>query len=166
MRRQVVLIACATALVATTALTGASGSRGRIQASTVLGGKRVEVVVRVDTLSDTSERRGQVWGMDDLALAMRRTTVVGALGVRVAGAELVVPLSSYADLGNPTRIRFRTYPKGFLFAIEGGDTTIGHGYEASVFVEDGAIVRRRVVSTVFPQDAWEESRYGRPKNLD
>ena len=143
--------------------------RGRVAASTVSGGKRVEVVASVDTLGDEDPMRRQVWGCDDCGEqneSFARTTRVVGLDVRDEGSRLLVPLSGYADLGNPRAIKFRRYAKGLIFTIEGGDTTIGHGYEASFFIEAGAIVRRRVVSTVFPNDVWEETRWARPANLD
>jgi hypothetical protein len=123
----------------------------------------------VDTLTEDSALRRRVWGCDDCGeqnISYARTTRVVGLDVREGGLRIAVPLSASMDLGNPRQVKFRKYAKGLVFTIEGGDTTIGHGYEAAFFVEAGAIVRRRVVSTVFPDRAWEDTRYSRPTDLD
>jgi hypothetical protein len=166
-RRRWLLLLSATAALASA---GTQSRNDGLAASTVSAGKRVQVSVEVETLTYESPLRGQVWGCDDCGGGTRvsdaRTTHVTKLDLREGKKQIIVPLSAYADLGNPTAITFRKEAKGLVFVIEGGDTTIGHGYEASFFLETGAIMRRRVVLKGDPNESWEETRYARPTTLD
>jgi hypothetical protein len=77
--------------------------------------------------------------------------------VSLAGVELYVPRSAYADLANPTSMSLTLTQGGVVVMISGG--TDGSPYTCSIeFVED-QIVKRRVEDRSFPNNYYEITTY-------
>ena len=84
-------------------------------------------------------------------------TIVSTIEVQLGQKKLLVPLSAYGDLCNPTKASVTSTKRGFNITIHGGDAAAS--YEAVLVFEDGLIRRRKVASMEFPDTAWEETTY-------
>jgi len=70
---------------------------------------------------------------------------------------LQVRRSAFADLAEAREVVLGKAPGDSTFTIRGSET--GEAYEAVFVVVRDRLVRRRVASTVFRDEAWEETRY-------
>ena len=126
-------------------------------AQPIAGRDSIEVIVDVTLQDRSAEWADRMWGTDE---GFRLTRHVGTLTIRWAKSEVFVPLSAYADLGQPESVEFVRVGKGASFVIRGGETSTG--YSAQFFVEKGILVRRRVSLGEFKDEVWEETRYSGP----
>lgn len=100
-------------------------------------------------------RHSFMWGGDE---SQPPRWVISEINVVENRQMLVVPLSAYADLGDPRRMILDPLSAGhFKLTILGGDAA--GAYKASMQFDQREIVRRRVVSGEFPDDVWEETTY-------
>ena len=72
------------------------------------------------------------------------------------GKKILIPLSAYADLGNPTEVYLKKLPShGFRLILQGGDAA--GSYRAILDFKEDEIFHRKVVSGEFPKEVWEET---------
>lgn len=113
-------------------------------------------VITTPLPKDYLYRRRTMWGGDRGESARR---IITRIGVRVGKAPQYLPLSAYADLGDPTRVYLQPLPKAhFRLVIHGSDA--GGAYTAYFYFRQGNLVHRKVVSGEFPSEVWEDTRYG------
>ena len=117
----------------------------------------VVVVVQVDRQDTTSVWSGRMWGGEEWSPVARH---IGELKIAWADSAVWVPLSAYADLGDPRSVEFVKASKGISFVVRGGDTSTY--YAARFFVERGVLKRRRVSLAEFPDEIWQETTYSGP----
>lgn len=83
---------------------------------------------------------------------------VGALEVKVMGMPVFVPLSAFADLGNPRDVRIESHNgNGFAVILTGGDAATS--YTASLEFRDNLLSERMVRHGEFPDQSWERTLY-------
>lgn len=107
-----------------------------------------------DLFNKVLAKKGYRWGGEDLAPPR---TVVYQLSVTESGDDVFVPLSAFADLGNPRTMEVKATRRGFDLAITGGDAATS--YRAALTFEQRNLVSRTVRHGEFPEVAWEETRY-------
>jgi hypothetical protein len=75
-----------------------------------------------------------------------------------SGTRTYVPLSAYADLGDPRSASLSiSGADTFTLTIIGGGT--GDAYTATFWFRDGNITRKTIVSSEFPDEVWEQTTY-------
>lgn len=85
-------------------------------------------------------------------------TFIKQLTVRVGENESLVRFSAYSDLVNINSVVLAADDKGFNMAIDGGETATH--YKAVIYFDnEGFLLRRKVYSPSFPDEAWEETMY-------
>lgn len=87
------------------------------------------------------------------------STFVEALEVKVNDKLLFVPLSAFADLGNPRNVHIETRKEKDRFAVvlTGGDAATS--YSATLEFRDNFLSERMVRHGEFPSEAWEKTHY-------
>lgn len=95
------------------------------------------------------------WGAEGACPA----TVVGGVEVKVGPHAAFVPLSAFADLGNPRRVKIEEREgKGrFAVILQGGDAAIS--YKAELEFRMDVLLERVVRHGEFPAEAWEKTTY-------
>jgi hypothetical protein len=84
--------------------------------------------------------------------------VVQRCEVRYRGRRVPIWRGTYSDLSEVNHIHFyRNSRSEIVLKIEGGDA--GNSYQAYLVFSKGELVRRRVESTAFPNNFYEETRY-------
>jgi hypothetical protein len=86
-------------------------------------------------------------------------SVIGALEIKVRGKAVYVPLSAFADLGNPRTVRIepREGKDRFAVILKGGDAATSY---SAILVFQGNLLSERIVrSNEFPNDSWERTIY-------
>jgi len=84
--------------------------------------------------------------------------VVQRCEVRYRGRRVPLRRGAYCDLSEVNHIYFYRNTKGeVVLKIEGGDAA--GSYRAYLVFSKGALVRRRVESTAFPNNFYEETKY-------
>jgi hypothetical protein len=97
--------------------------------------------------------KAYMWGGDETSPPK---TVINAITVLRNSQKVFIPLSAYADLGNPRNISLeRLAAHGFRLTISGGDAA--GSYTAILDFHKTAISRRKVVSGEFPKEVWEQT---------
>lgn len=150
----VALFACGPSLAANLRLGPAQVTK------TLRSGETVQVIVVVGLQEPASPWAERMWGSDEGSPTTRHV-----IDLRIVWADSVVwvPLSAYADLGQPQSLEFGKAAKGVCFIVRGGETATG--YEASFFVDKGVLVRRRVHDGEF-HEFFEETHYSGPVKTD
>jgi hypothetical protein len=83
---------------------------------------------------------------------------VGALEVKVMGMPVFVPLSAFADLGNPRDVRIESHNGNeFVVILTGGDAA--SSYTASLEFRDNLLSERMVRHGEFPDQSWERTLF-------
>jgi len=95
-----------------------------------------------------------MWGGDDLHMP---DTLVSGMDVRIDNVIVFIPLSAYADLGNPNAVSLNIKGSAFDIIIKGGDAS--GSYKATLVFSDGCLRKRKVTGGEFPDKAWEEAVY-------
>lgn len=99
--------------------------------------------------------KAYMWGGDETSPPKR---IIKAITVSRNGQIFFIPLSVYADLGNPIKISLEKLPAhGFRLNISGGDAA--GSYNAMLDFKKDEISRRKVVSGEFPKEVWEETTF-------
>lgn len=84
--------------------------------------------------------------------------VVKHIEVRYQGKRVPLGRGTYSDLAEVLGMLFYKNRKGeMVLKLEGGDAA--DSYRAYLVFQRGEIVRRRVESTAFPNNFYEETRY-------
>jgi hypothetical protein len=81
------------------------------------------------------------------------------LEVKVGGKPIFVPLSAFADLGNPRKVRIESRKEKGRFAVilTGGDAATS--YSATLEFRDNLLSERLVRHGEFPDQSWEKTLY-------
>ena len=83
---------------------------------------------------------------------------ISSMVVNIDNNPVFIPLSAFADLGNPREIRMETYTeKRFAIILIGGDAATS--YTAKLDFSNGVLIERMVSNNEFPDNAWEKTRY-------
>lgn len=115
---------------------------------------RVAVLTQ-NTPADFVHAHSYGWGGDDLTPPR---WIVGGIKITRGKEQLYVPLSAYADLGEPRSLVAEPGKDGsFTLTLKGGDA--GGSYSARLEFNNGELASRKVSSGEFPKDAWEETHY-------
>lgn len=95
------------------------------------------------------------WGAEGIC----PKSFVGALEVKLGGMPLFVPLSAFADLGNPRTVSIELHKEKGRFAVvlTGGDAA--NSYSATLDFKDGHLNERVVRHGEFPEESWEKTIY-------
>jgi hypothetical protein len=112
------------------------------------------VTVSVGKWRSDPYKNAQLWG----AWGKTPTTVVALVEATRNEEALYVPFSSYADLADPHTVEVRL--KGNNVELEIAGAHEGYRYHAVlVFAKGKYLSSRRVISSVMPKDAREETKY-------
>lgn len=112
-------------------------------------------VETIDTPNGYVYSKAYMWGGDETSPPKR---IIKAITVLRNGQTFFIPLSAYADLGNPRKISLDKLPShGFRLVISGGDAA--GSYSAILNFKKDEISRRKIVSGEFPKEVWEETTF-------
>lgn len=96
-----------------------------------------------------------MWGGDEKNAPKR---IIKKIRVEVNKENIFIPLSSYADLGDPKKfVLEKTSGDKFRLTISGGDAA--GSYTAVFDFKKREILRRKVSSGEFPKNVWEETKF-------
>lgn len=85
--------------------------------------------------------------------------IITRIAVHIGSTSQYIPLSAYADLGDPAQVYLEPISDGrFRLVIHGSDA--GGAYTAFFYFKQGDLDHRRVVSGEFPSQVWEDTHYG------
>lgn len=135
-------------------------SKGEAELHTQMSnGKKIDLVIETTELDKNYPYpKALMWGGDEIEQPRR---FMSAVTLKFNNQEVRLPLSSYADLGDPNSVKIETTKKGFDIDIVGSDAA--GSYEAILAFENigGYMLlhSRRVKSGEFPEQAWEETVY-------
>jgi hypothetical protein len=95
------------------------------------------------------------WGAEDTC----PKTFISALEVKAGDKPIFIPISAFADLGNPRTVRIEPCKEKncFVVTIVGGDAATS--YSARLEFKNNLLIKRLVRSGEFPKDSWEETIY-------
>lgn len=116
--------------------------------------KVVCATLKTEPVNKTLDRKGYRWGGEDVEPPK---ALVSQLTVVVDGWDVFVPLSAFADLGNPRTVEVKVTRLGFHLVILGGDASAS--YRVLLAFEGRKLASRKVQHGEFPNEAWEETRY-------
>jgi len=136
---------------------GTNFEEGIAKANVVLGASdSVSVSVETIELPDGyAYSKAYMWGGDETSPPKR---IIKAITVLRNDQAIFIPLSAYADLGNPRRIFLEKLPAhGFRLTVSGGDAA--GSYNAILDFKKNEISRRKVVSGEFPKEVWEQTTF-------
>ena len=112
-------------------------------------------VTTVGTPKNYVYEKAFMWGGDE-GISPKR--IIETINVVKNKQRFFIPLSAYADLGNPMHISLEALSAHrFRLVIVGGDAA--GAYKASLEFKNYEISRRKVVSGEFPKEVWEETRF-------
>lgn len=137
---------------AAAAATAIPGAPTRVEACSAT--KIICVNLSTERVNGTPLRKGYRWGGEDIEPPQ---SLIFQLTVSAHGNDVFVPLSAFADLGNPQTVAVRSTGKGFDVIVTGGDASAA--YRAHLVFEGGVLIRRKVQHGEFPSEAWEDTRY-------
>jgi hypothetical protein len=129
-------------------------SDGEIHLEQRIRGNDVVVDIETTGIGSSAFSDGVWWGADEVT---RPKEIIKYIRVSSGAEKAHVPLSAYADLGDPRLASLSATGRGFSIKIKGGDAA--GAYEVTLEFEDNTIVRRHVASGEFPDQAWEETVY-------
>ena len=99
--------------------------------------------------------KAYMWGGDEASPPKK---IIKVITVLRNGQTIFIPLSAYADLGDPRKIILAKLPAhGFRLIINGGDAAGSYG--AMLDFKKSDIFHRKVVSGEFPKQVWEETTF-------
>lgn len=119
---------------------------------------RVSVRVFVTSLPDSPPCKAASswrWGAENAC----PRNIIGALEVKVSGEPVFIPLSVYADLGNPRTVRIESRKESgqFVVILIGGDAATS--YSATLEFRGNLLTERIVRHGEFPDESWEKTSY-------
>lgn len=145
------LVMCSCAMFATT-----SAARSDKDLFAEVGQVSAKVTVTLIPISQPCKAAASWrWGAENTC----PRSVVGALEVKVGGKSIFIPLSAFADLGNPRNVNIES-GKGknrFAIVLNGGDAATS--YTARFDFKDNILSERIVRHGEFPDQAWEKTTY-------
>lgn len=97
--------------------------------------------------------KAYTWGGDEDSPPKR---IIKDVSVMRNGRSIYIPLSAYADLGDPSQILLeKLSSKRFRLVINGGDAA--GSYSAMLDFSGNKIYSKKVVSNEFPKHVWEKT---------
>ncbi len=123
----------------------------KLQVSTNLSVKCFIKVIKYS--ADMSHNR--CWGSD----WSDPRTVIGELKIWINNKEIIVPLSSYADLSNINWASLKDVHEGYRLHIKGGDAA--SSYDATIDFDEIGLFGREVHNGEEPKVDWEKTIYSR-----
>jgi hypothetical protein len=86
-------------------------------------------------------------------------TFISALEIKVGGKSIFVPISAFADLGNPRTVRIEPCKEKncFVVVVVGGDAATS--YSVRLEFKNNLLIKRIVRHGEFPKESWEETIY-------
>lgn len=127
------------------------------KASVVLSASDL-VSVSVETIEPPdgyAYSKAYMWGGDETSPPKK---IIKSITVLRNDQIIFIPLSAYADLGNPRKIILEKLPShGFRLIIRGGDAA--GSYSAMLDFNKNEISHRKVVSNEFPKEVWEVTTF-------
>jgi len=120
----------------------------------------LKVEVRLKKVTpDYPYRRALLWGGDLISEedVVMPKVLISTIYVLAGKKKLIIPLSAYSDLGNPSQVFIKSTSKGFQIIIRGGDA--GTAYDAVLKFDARTITGRKVSHGEFPEQVWEETVY-------
>ena len=130
------------------------GNNAELSATTRDGVSIRVIVQKIAPPSDYPIRGGFHWGGDDTEIPK---ALVISVQTWVGGDKIFILTSAYADLGDPRSVSLEATRNGCVIKIDGGDAA--GSYSAILSIDNGNILRRRVISGEFPDKVWEETTY-------
>ena len=130
-----------------------SGNKLTLQAKTAKGQDfRVRLEIAPWSAAYASPN---LWG----ASTRKPRMVLSAFKATVAGEDLYIPFSAYADLAEPDSASIQRRGSDLVVMITGG---VGaDAYRSEVKFKNGqVVVSKSTRSVAMPKDVWEEIRYG------
>ncbi len=124
--------------------------------STELGQVSVKVFVKSLPKSQPCDAASSWrWGAENAC----PRTIIGSVTIKAFGKSLFVPLSAFADLGNPrtVKIESRKEKESFVVILAGGDAATS--YSAMLEFRNNLLSERVVRHGEFPDEAWEKTIY-------
>lgn len=116
------------------------------------------VTVTVETIEPPNGymySKAYMWGGDEASPPKK---IIKVITILRKGESFFIPLSAYADLGNPMEISLKKLSAHkFRLIIAGGDAA--GSYNAMLDFNKNEIFRRKVVSGEFPKEVWEETKF-------
>jgi hypothetical protein len=119
-------------------------------------GAKIAVLVSVsEYVADDPMYSAPLWWGAELSPPR---TFIKKLTIRVGENESFVRFSAYSDLANTNGVDLAVDDKGFNIIIDGGETATH--YKAVIYFDnEGFLTRRKVYSSSFPDEVWEETKY-------
>jgi hypothetical protein len=86
-------------------------------------------------------------------------TFISALEIKMEDKPIFIPISAFADLGNPRTVRIEPCNEKhcFVVTIVGGDAATS--YSARLEFKNNLLNKRLVRHGEFPKESWEETIY-------
>ena len=86
-------------------------------------------------------------------------TFISAFQVKAGDKSIFVPISAFADLGNPRTVRIEPCKEKncFIVVVVGGDAATS--YSARLEFKNNFLIKRLVRHGEFPSESWEETIY-------
>jgi len=118
----------------------------------------VEVRVSVANVQESQPCKAAAswrWGAENRC----PKTLISTLEVKADDKSIFVPISAFADLGNPRTVTIEPGKDKDRFAvvIVGGDAAIS--YSARLEFKNNFLTKRLVMHGEFPAESWEETIY-------
>ena len=130
------------------------------KSESALSAKHADISVSVKVIASADgvclhDASSYVWGSEGTCPKNR----ISGIEVTRAGKALFVPISAFADLGNPSKVTLKkpTNSKYFTVLVSGGDA--GTSYQAKLTFGALYLKQRRVESSSFPEDAFEVTNF-------
>ena len=116
----------------------------------------VHVSIKLTAMpNDYVYRQLYMWGGDETSPPKK---IIKSISILRNGQSLFIPLSAYADLGDPREISLgKLTLREFTLIISGGDAA--GSYSATLTFKNNELAKRNVKSSEFPQEVWEETTF-------
>jgi len=106
-------------------------------------------------------RDALLWGGD---VGQLPRSVVTGMQIQKNNKTIFIPLSAYSDLGDVKFVSFGAMPHGFRVSLHGGNTATS--YDATLFFDGLALIRREVRLRELPEESWERTLYESPSRAE
>ena len=114
----------------------------------------------VTTSQEAAPKNGWRWGSEFSPPRVRPIS----LSILIDGETIFVPVSSYADLGNPRDLTMSASEDFFEIVIKGGDAAVA--YTAKLRIKGLFVRERAVTNNEFSAEATEKSVYSYNESLN
>src|ERR1035437_5082531 len=112
-------------------------------------GTTAVTVITAEMQTSYIYKKAFTWGGD---IDSPPKSIIANIIVSENKQNVFVPLSAYADLGDPRHIELKSSDGGYQLRIVGGDAA--GSYTAILTFNSHGITHRKVISGEFPEDAW------------